>query len=63
MKSYQMRLAKPLNLVKMLTMKVIFTITLHTIFKLFDPNQSKILGKKKQKLEQTEEKTSKTIMV
>ena len=31
MKSYQMRLAKPLKPVKMLAMKVIFTITLRTI--------------------------------
>ena len=32
MKSYQMRLVKPLKLIKMLTMKVIITMTLHTIF-------------------------------
>ena len=32
MKSYQMHLAKPLNLKKMLEVKVVFTITLRTIF-------------------------------
>ena len=35
MKGYKMRLAKPLELIKMLTMKVIITMTLRTIFASF----------------------------